>query len=63
MTQTLQTDIQNNIATITLNRPAKKNAMSFEMMAELVETGKTLANKRLAGRHPDRQWQLLLRGH
>ena len=43
MTQTLLTEIQDNIATVTLNRPAKKNAMSFEMMAELVETCKTLA--------------------
>ena len=43
MTQTLLTEINNNIATVTLNRPAKKNAMSFEMMTELVETANTLA--------------------
>lgn len=43
MTHTLLTEIDDNIATVTLNRPAKKNAMSFEMMAELVETANTLA--------------------
>ncbi len=43
MTQTLIIEIKDNIATVTLNRPAKKNAMSFKMMAELVDTAKTLA--------------------
>lgn len=39
MTNTLQIKIESNVATLTLNRPAKKNAMSFEMMRELYETG------------------------
>jgi enoyl-CoA hydratase/carnithine racemase len=43
MTRTLLLDIKDNIATVTLNRPAKKNAMSFAMMAELVETAKILS--------------------
>jgi enoyl-CoA hydratase/carnithine racemase len=43
MSQTLLVQITDNIATVTLNRPAKKNAMSFEMMAELVQTAQTLA--------------------
>jgi len=42
MTQTLSIEIADDIAIVTLNRPDKKNAMSFEMMAELVETGKIL---------------------
>ncbi len=44
MTQTLLCEIKDDIATVTLNRPAKKNAMSFEMMAELVQTAQTLAS-------------------
>jgi len=43
MTKTLITEVQDNIATVTLNRPTKKNAMSFDMMRDLVETAKTLA--------------------
>ncbi len=43
MTQTLKTEIKDQIATITLNRPEKKNAMSLVMMDELAETGRTLA--------------------
>ena len=43
MTRTLLLDINKKIATVTLNRPTKKNAMSFEMMTELVEAAKTLA--------------------
>ncbi len=43
MTQTLKTDITDQIATVTLNRPEKKNAMSMVMMDELTETGRTLA--------------------
>lgn len=35
--QTLQISIDQNIVTITLNRPNKKNAMSFKMMQELIE--------------------------
>ncbi|MBE9476225.1 MAG: crotonase/enoyl-CoA hydratase family protein [Proteobacteria bacterium] len=43
MTQTLLTQIKDGIATVSLNRPDRKNAMSFEMMTELVETATTLA--------------------
>ncbi len=34
--QTLQVSVTENIATITLNRPQKKNAMSFMMVDELI---------------------------
>lgn len=34
--RTLQVSIAQDILTITLNRPQKKNAMSFEMMHELI---------------------------
>jgi enoyl-CoA hydratase/carnithine racemase len=44
MTNILITEIKDHIATVTLNRPAKKNAMSFDMMRDLVKTGKTLAS-------------------
>ncbi len=43
MTQTVLSQIENGIATVTLNRPTNKNAMSFDMMRDLVETAKTLA--------------------
>ncbi len=43
MTHTLLTQTKAGIATVTLNRPGKKNAMSFDMMRDLVETAKTLA--------------------
>jgi len=43
MTETVLSQIEDGIATVTLNRPAKKNAMSFDMMRALVETGKSLA--------------------
>jgi enoyl-CoA hydratase/carnithine racemase len=39
MSKTLTTSITSGIATVTLNRPQKKNAMSFEMMGELYEIG------------------------
>lgn len=35
--QTLQVSITDSILTVTLNRPHKKNAMSFEMMHELIK--------------------------
>ncbi|WP_201527951.1 crotonase/enoyl-CoA hydratase family protein [Psychrobacter frigidicola] len=35
--QTLQVSVTENILTVTLNRPHKKNAMSFEMMHELIK--------------------------
>lgn len=34
--QTLQVSVSQDILTVTLNRPHKKNAMSFEMMQELI---------------------------
>lgn len=34
--QTLKVSITNNILTLTLNRPQKKNAMSFKMVEELI---------------------------
>jgi len=43
MTQTVLSQVENGIATVTLNRPTKKNAMSFDMMHELGETAKSLA--------------------
>ncbi len=34
--QTVQISVSQNIATVTLNRPQKKNALSFKMISELV---------------------------
>lgn len=40
---TLQVSIGEEILTITLNRPHKKNAMSFEMMRELITVAKRIS--------------------
>lgn len=40
---TLQVSIAEEILTITLNRPHKKNAMSFEMMRELITVAKRIS--------------------
>lgn len=42
MFNTLKLKIENLIATVTLSRPEKKNAMSFEMMDELIAVGERL---------------------
>lgn len=41
--QTLQVSIAQDILTITLNRPQKKNAMSFEMMRELITVAELIS--------------------
>jgi len=55
MTQAVLTDIKNGIATVTLNRPDKKNAMSFEMMTQIVEAAENL-------RHTDKLRAVILTG-
>ena len=55
MTQAVLTDINNGIATVTLNRPDKKNAMSFEMMTQIVEAAENL-------RHTDKLRAVILTG-
>ncbi|GLQ33806.1 enoyl-CoA hydratase [Amylibacter marinus] len=44
MTQTLTTEITDDIARVTLNRPQQKNAMSFDMMRELYDVGQHLSS-------------------
>lgn len=44
MTDILTTEIADGIATVTLNRPEKKNAMSLEMFEALTAAGEALAN-------------------
>lgn len=41
---TVEIDIDEGIATVTLNRPDKKNALSLEMFEALTQAGKTLAD-------------------
>ena len=41
--QTLQVKVSDNILTLTLHRPQKKNAMSFEMMHELITVAKHIS--------------------
>ena len=47
MSDLILLDVTDGIATITLNRAEKKNAMSFAMLGEFIET------VRSAGQHPD----------
>ncbi len=42
----IQVKIENGIATVKLNRPEKKNAMSFALLQALVKTAKKLAKDR-----------------
>ncbi len=42
MSDTISIAIKNSIATVALNRAEKKNAMSIEMMEDLIECGETL---------------------
>ena len=44
MTDLLVTDIQNGIATLTINRPEKKNAMTYAMLMEFTEIVSTIGN-------------------
>ncbi len=44
--KTLQMTVENNIATVMLNRPDSKNAMSFDMMRELVACAKQIRQNR-----------------
>lgn len=44
--KTLTVQIEHQIATITLNRPNKKNAISFQMMDELIEVAHKLKRNR-----------------
>lgn len=46
MSTLLQIDTLSTIATVRLNRPDKRNALSFELMRELVTTAKTLRRDR-----------------
>ncbi len=43
MAERLIVDIQKHVATVTLNRPAKNNAIDIEMFEALIETGTALA--------------------
>lgn len=42
--QTLQVNVTQDILTVILNRPQKKNAMSFEMMHELIAVAEHISN-------------------
>lgn len=42
--RTLQIEVKKTVVTVTLNRPQKKNAMSFEMMNDLITVAKHINN-------------------
>ncbi len=44
--QTIDVTINEQVATVTLNRPSKKNAMSFAMMRELLHLAKQIKKER-----------------
>lgn len=45
--QTLQVSVAENILTLTLNRPNKKNAMSFEMLRELTVVAERISKDKM----------------
>lgn len=45
MSEFIEFELKNNIAIIKLNRPAKKNALTFEMLQRLTEIGDSLKNE------------------
>lgn len=46
MTAPVLLDIQDRVATVTLNRPAKMNALTAELLEQLIETGLSLRDDR-----------------
>jgi len=63
MHQTLLLEITGNIATITLNRPEKRNAISTPMMAELQTALDEIEPKPRTRGDSDRSGQSILRRH
>ena len=44
--QYIRTEREDGIATVTMNRPEKRNALSFELMSELVEAFESISGER-----------------
>jgi enoyl-CoA hydratase/carnithine racemase len=45
MSEFIKFELKNNIATITINRPKKKNALTFEMLQRLTDIGESLKSE------------------
>jgi len=45
MSEFIKFELKNNIATITINRPEKKNALTFEMLQRLADIGESLKSE------------------